>query len=375
VTMILLGGGSQIGLGVAFLAAAALVIVAGMNLSRYGNALGERTGLGSGLVGLLVIAGITSLPELVVSGTSAFSAAAKAAELPLGAARDALLAGGADLALGNMLGSNVFNLMLVAVMDSVYRAGALTPRLSQRHALPASGGMVMLGIVLFGLALERHNPTLIPGLGCGVITPILLVCYVGIMVLQNRLEQRDAGAEGDAGDKQDTGDGRRLLQMPAWCFYGALVFLAAVIVLSGVWLSILGDRMSLPSSEGGFGLGQSFVGTFFLAISTSLPELVICISSVRLGFLDMAVGNVFGSNMFNLVIVLTADIALRDGAILHCAGVSHLVTIAMVMVLTGITMISLTYRSERHFAKLGLDAWLMIVVYVIGNAMVFSMAK
>ena len=312
---------------------------------------------------------------VVVSGTSAFAAAAKAAEFPLGEARDALLAGGADLALGNMLGSNVFNLMLVVLMDSAYRAGALTPRLSQRHILPASGGMVMLGVLLFGLALERHKPTLVPGLDCSVITPVLLVCYIGIMFLQNRLEQRTSSAPAEAENAPNADNAERLLRMPAWHFYGVLVFLAGVIVLSGVWLSMLGDRMSLPPSEGGFGLGQSFIGTFFLAISTSLPELVICISSVRLGFLDMAVGNIFGSNMFNLVIVLTADMSLRGGSILHYAGISHLVTIAMVMVLTGIAMVSLTYRSERHFAKLGLDAWLMIVVYIIGNIMIFMTAK
>ena len=156
-----------------------------------------------------------------------------------------------------------------------------------------------------------------------------------------------------------------------WCLLG----MAAVIVLAGMWLSMVGDRMALPRSRGGFGLGQSFVGTFFLAVSTSLPELVICVASVRMGFLNMAVGNIFGSNMFNLVIVFTADVGLRGASILHCASASHLVSVAMIMVLTSVAVVSLQYRSKRHFANLGLDVWLMLLLYVAGNLAIYLLGS
>jgi len=367
VVSILVGGGTQPGLIAAFLVAACLVILAGMKLSVYGDALGERTGLGSGLVGLLFIAGVTSLPELVVSTTSTVSASVRAAGVDADVAA-ALLGGGADLAVGNMLGSNVFNLMLLAVMDSVYRKGAITSQLGQQHLLGASGGLGILGILLFGLAWGRTNDLTVPGLGTGFITPVLLFAYLGIMALQGRLARRTGPA--DQAVVPPAKD-RLLLKMPGWRFYGTLILLAGVIALSGVWLSVLGDRMSLPVEQGGFGLGQSFVGTFFLAVSTSLPELVICVSCVRLGSLDMAVGNVFGSNMFNLVIVFTADIGLRGGSILHHASLSHLVTVAMIIILTSIASTSLLYRSTRHFLKLGYDVWLMMAVYVLGNIAIY----
>jgi len=284
-----------------------------------------------------------------------------------------LLGGGADLAVGNMLGSNVFNLMLVAVMDLVHREGALLYRLSQKHIMAASSGLGMLGLCVFGLAFGRSSGVTIPGVDVGLITPFLLVSYLVAVALQGRLEKRKDNGEQEPADESTTD--ARLVSMPKLRFYGTLMGLAAVIVLCGVWLSMLGDRMALPREQGGLGLGQSFVGTFFLAISTSLPELVICIGCVRLGSLNMAVGNIFGSNMFNLVILFTADVGLRGASLLRCASLSHLVTVAMVMMLTSIAVVSLQYRSRRHFANLGFDAWLMVLLYVAGNVAIYLMGR
>ena len=367
---ILLGAGTRPGLGIAFLGAAAVIVFAGIKLSRYGDALGERTGLGAGLVGMLFLAGVTSLPELAVSTTSTLNAFLRAAELAAGEGREALLAAGADLAMGNMIGSNVFNLMLIAVMDLVYRRGALVCELSQKHILTAAGGLGMLGVVLFGMAVERTFAVTLPGIGTGCITPLLPVAYLVLMTLQSRLDTAGQALPGDEVGGEPAADDV-LVRMSRVRFYGALVCLAGLIVVCGVWLSLLGDRIALPADQGGFGLGQSFVGTFFLAVSTSLPELVICVASVRLGFLNMAAGNVFGSNMFNLVILFTADMGLRGGSILHHASLSHLVTMAMVMVLTTIAVVSLMVRSKRDVGKMGLDAWLMLALYVAGNVVVY----
>jgi len=186
----LFGGGTQAGLGIAFLVAAGCVVLAGIKLSRYGDALGERTGLGAGLVGLVFLAGVTSLPELVVSSTATLRASLQAAGLGPGADRDALLTSGANLALGNMLGSNVFNLMLFALMDILHREGALAYRLSRKHILTAAAGLGLLGLVLFGLACERTTGYVVPWLQVGVVTPLLLAGYLVATGLQTRLERR-----------------------------------------------------------------------------------------------------------------------------------------------------------------------------------------
>ncbi len=365
----LLGGGVQWGVGLAFLFAASMVVFAGIKLSKYGDALGERSGMGSGLVGLIFLAGVTSLPELVVSTTSTLSASLRAVNL-VGEAAHSLLAGGADLAVGNMLGSNMFNLILIPVMDLVQGRGAMVYRLSLKHVLTAVAGLGLLGILLFGMAFGAGSTGVIPVLAVGYITPLLLAAYVATMILQSRMDQRQQDPREEEQEENAPSE-EALVRMPAPHFYARLVGLALVIVLSGMWLSMLGDRLAMPWEAGGLGLGQSFIGTFFLAISTSLPELVICISAVRMGLLNMAAGNIFGSNIFNLVIVFIADIGLRGGSILHYAGKSYLITIAMVMILTCIAVIGMVYKSKKAFASLGYDAWLMVIVYIVGNLVIY----
>ncbi len=124
--------GTQSGLVIAFIATAALVVVAGIKLSMYGDALGDRTGLGNGLVGLIFLAGVTSLPELVVSLTSVLNATT--------------LADGADLATGNMLGSNVFNLLILAFMALFFTSKFKPQDMKNPHNDSAIYGLIMLGI-------------------------------------------------------------------------------------------------------------------------------------------------------------------------------------------------------------------------------------
>jgi cation:H+ antiporter len=376
---LLLGGGERWGVALAFLCAAALVVLAGTKLSKYGDALGERTGLGSGLVGLLFLAAVTSLPELVVSTTSTLSASMKASGLDPSsfpsreayeAAFAALMTGGADLAVGNMVGSNLFNLMIFAIMDIVQGPGAFLHRLSRNHIMSAASSLVMLGILLFGLAICAKTNFIFPWLEVGPVTPLLLIAYIVVMTMQGKLEKKDDGMAGLEAEPESNAE-ESLLTMSAAKFYGILAALAALIVVGGMWLSLLGDVMAQPKEAGGFGLGQSFVGTIFLAISTSLPEVVVSVAAVRMGCYNMAAGNVLGSNIFNLVIVFTSELGMRGGSLLHYASPAHLVTIAMAMVLTSVVMIGIMFRSNRSFAKIGLDVWVMIFVYVGGNVALY----
>lgn len=377
---LLLGGGAQYGLAIAFLAAAAIVVVVGSRLSVYGDALSERTGLGAGLVGLLFLAAITSLPELVVSITSVFAASIKAADLPrFSSAYNELMRGGADLAIGNMIGSNVFNLALFVVMDLVQGKGALIFRLSRNHIMSAASGLGLFGIVVLGVAFDSQAlggaGWIIPHLETGLITPLLLVGYIVVMVLQSRLEKRETDAADVPVSSEVREEDPSLVNMSAPKFYGILLFMALMIVIGGMWLSFLGDRIALPAENGGFGLGQSLVGTIFLALSTSLPELVVCVAAVRMGSYDMAAGNVLGSNIFNLVIIFFADIGLRGGSILFYASPAHLVTMAMVMMITCTVIVGLMYRTKLSFLKIGLDAWIIILIYIFGNVVLFIKAK
>jgi len=288
--------GTQTGLLLSFAATAALVVLAGIRLSLYGDALGERTGLGSGLVGLVFLAAVTSLPELVVSLTSVIQCT------------DPLQ--GADLATGNMLGSNIFNLLILALVALLFPRKFDPEKLEKPHTGSTIYGLVLLAIFAAAFLVDGWGEYLIPGLHCSWGVLLLPVAY-GFILRREHRQQKKAKTEDHLPSEQ------MLTHLPAPRFYSMLGGLCLLIIGGGIVLSILGSRMALPAEQGGFGLEASLIGTIFLAISTSLPELVISIASVRMGFLDMAVGNVLGSNMFNLLIIFAADVAMRGGSLLR----------------------------------------------------------
>jgi cation:H+ antiporter len=331
--------GTQTGLVVTFLAVAAVVVLSGTRLSIYGDALGDRTGLGRGLIGLVFLAAVTSLPELVVSLTSVI--------------QNADLAKGADLATGNMLGSNVFNLLILALMVLIFPRKFDPTKLENPHTDATVYGLIMLGIFAIAFLTTNMSPMRVPLLGCS--WPVLaLPIFYGFMI---RREHRQLETE----QKEHLPSGSKLAQLPALHFYSVLGALCACIIGGGILLSMLGSRMALPPDQGGFGLEATLIGTIFLAISTSLPELVISISSVRMGFLDMSVGNVLGSNMFNLLIIFAADVAMRGGSMLRNASPNHWASVGLIFLLTLLAAALLRARNTRESTTV---ACVMILLYI-----------
>ena len=332
--------GSPGGLVLCFVATAAVVVLSGVRLSIYGDALGERTGLGRGLIGLIFLAAVTSLPELVVSLTSVI--------------RSLNPFQGADLATGNMLGSNIFNLLILAL------AALLLPRkfnpagMEDPHTGSTAYGLLLLLIFSGAFLWAGQSEFLLPGLRCSPGVLFLPLAYLLFLKREHHL-QKGAPAENHLPSEQ------LLTRLPALRFYSVLLGLCLLIIAGGIALSLLGSRMALSTEEGGFGLEASLIGTIFLAISTSLPELVISLSSVRMGFMDMAVGNVLGSNMFNLLIIFAADVAMRGGSLLRYASEKHWASVAVIALLT--LFAALLLRSRRRMTSCSI-AGVMIITYL-----------
>ncbi len=336
--------GTQSGLVLAFIATAALVVLAGIRLSIYGDALGDRTGLGNGLIGLIFLAGVTSLPELVVSLTSVINATS--------------LAQGSDLATGNMLGSNVFNLLILAFMALLFAKKFKPQEMENAHTDSTVYGLVML--ILFSGAYIASDwvPRTAPILNCSWFVLLLPLAYGFILVREHRQHQEV--------DEPHLPEETKLTQLPAIRFYSVLLGLCGLIIFGGIILSILGSRMALPPEQGGFGLEASLIGTLFLAISTSLPELVISFASIRLGFLDMAVGNVLGSNMFNLLIIFVADVAMRKGNLLEHASPKHWMSVILIFSLTLLASALLRTKSNKTSIPVALS---MLILYLAAMAL------
>lgn len=332
--------GTQTGLVLAFLGIAAIVVLSGIRLSLYGDALGDRTGVGSGLVGLVFLAAVTSLPELVVSLTSVIH-------------NQGDLAKGADLATGNMLGSNVFNLLILAMM-ALFFARKFQPRkMDNPHSDSTVYGLILLGIFAIAFLTTGRSGLRVPLLGCSWPVLALPVVYA-FMIKREHAHHKEE-------EKPHLPSESRLAKLPAARFYTVLSLLCACIIGGGILLSFLGGRMALPPEQGGFGLEASLIGTLFLAIATSLPELVISFSSVRMGFLDMSVGNVLGSNMFNLLIIFCADVAMRGGSMLRHASPIHWASVGLIFVLTLLAAVLLRARRTSESVTV---AFVMVLIYI-----------
>ena len=146
---------------------------------------------------------------------------------------------------------------------------------------------------------------------------------------------------------------------------------ALVIVTAATLLPFIGERLAQET-----GLGKSFVGSIFIAMTTSLPELVVSITALRIGATDMAIANLFGSNMFNIFIIAIDDIFYLTGPILSHVSTNHAVTGFIAVLMTGIAIVSLTYRLQKKaFLRLGWDAVALLMAFLVNIYLLYSLKE
>jgi cation:H+ antiporter len=355
-----------------------MIVAAGTFLARCADTIAEVTGLGRLLIGSVLLAAATSLPELTVDIS-------------------AIRQGMADLAVGDLLGSSLMNLSILAVLDLTHRSrGKMLSRAAAGHAL--SGTMSIAMTALVGLAILAAPQ--IPAwsvLGASVPAWMILGAYclgVRMVFLDQRLSASLTGGalplsfvtatpsprEEDLAPKNTAcsdarcspspdpqashpGAGRRiLLWQPAFGFAAA----AAVIVLAGPWLAESAGQIATLS-----GLGNTFVGTTFVAFSTSLPELVASMAALRMGAIDLAIGNVFGSNAFNMLLLVPLDV-LHAGPLLAHVSKSHALSCLGAILATSVAVMGQLYQVENRRRLVEPDALLMLLLILGALLLVYA---
>jgi cation:H+ antiporter len=126
--------------------------------------------------------------------------------------------------------------------------------------------------------------------------------------------------------------------------------LAAVVLVCGVRLPYAAQQVAVQMDW-----NMTFVGTTFVALTTSLPEMVVTLTAVRIGALDMAVGNIFGSNLFNILILAIDDLLYRPGPIFAHVSAAHAFSAITAMTMTGVAIVGLLYRPKTR--ALGAVGW------------------
>ncbi len=311
----------------AFMFLSAVIIVAGTFLSKYADAMAELTGLGRTLGGLLLLASATSLPELAVDCKAAMIDAP-------------------DLAVGAVLGSSVFNLLILGVLDLCHgRRDRIISPVSASHAISAITSMILTGIVMMFLLL-KNLPMDWYGVGLGTLLTFVVYLASLRLVYLDQMDGRDGFEE-----RQGRDGGMTLRQ----ALLGYLIA-TTVIVVAASFLAPTADKLAEVTN-----LGGTFIGSTLVALTTSLPEVVTSAAAIRMGAFDLAVGNVLGSNAFNMAILFPVDLVYRSGSLLEDAEISHAVTGSAVIVITGILTLGLLYRPQRRFWLIEPNAGLVVL--------------
>src|SRR4030065_2005504 len=271
-----------------FIACTAVIVYSGTRLSRYGDVIAEKTGLGRAWIGVVLMASVTSLPELVTGITSVTYA-----NVP-------------DIAAGDVLGSCVFNILILAFLDAFYKPMPVSTKANPGHVLSAGFGIFVLSIIAFSLYAHSYIPSI---LWIGAYSLCTLFIYIIAMRLIFYYEKRQMS--------------KYLQEIAIETRYEDVTTKSAVfhyainsffVIIAAAFLPGIGEGIAEMT-----GLGQTFVGSIFIAVSTSLPEVVVSIAAIKMGAIDLAVGDLFGSNILNILILSLDDFFFTKGPILSFA--------------------------------------------------------
>jgi len=327
-----------------FCLCALLIARAGYVLSVTADQLAQAHGWSRGWAGLALLATVTSLPELA-AGISAVAWV----DAP-------------NLAVGNALGACVVNLLFLVVVDALQHRQPMYRDASTTHLLSAGFGVVMMGFVALSLLLGGRAPAL---LNVGFYSPLLLALY--LLALRAVFAHERACLPGEAGGSPQAA-AQAAPPRAAWVRFA----LAALVVLvAGSWLPALASDLAQA-----LGLSRSFVGTVFLALVTTMPEMAVTLAALRMGALDMAIGNLLGSNLFNVVVLAVDDLFYTRGPLLADAAPVHAGTAATALLMTGLVIVGLVMRPQGRVLRV--TSWVsvgLVAAYGLNAALVYLAAN
>ena len=297
-----------------FVGSLAIILFAGTKLARYGDALSEKTRLGQIWIGLVLLAFITSVPELS-TGIGAVTLVSDKALAP-------------DLAIGTIMGSCLFNILIVAWLDVIYRRE------------PILSGENISGIALGWLGV----PSIV----------VIIVYLIGVRwTLRSARDMQIAPPK--ASDERYRDMGMR----EVWTKF---ILTGGAVIGSGIWLALIGEEIANTT-----GLEASFVGTLLLAVSTSMPEIALTTAAIRLGAVDLAVADVVGANMINIAKIFIIDIFYTNGSILSSVSKSQITTAIVAIGMSLVVLIGLRFRQRRKtFVVISWYGVVLIALYAYG---------
>lgn len=311
-----------------FTVAAVVSALSAVYLSRHTDTISKQTNLGGFLAGTILLAVATSLPEL----TTTVSAS---------------IIGSADIAVGNGLGSIVFNTFILFVLDIYFRKKRLFLNASHHHMYTGSIALILCVITAVGLI----STVSISLLNIGLTSFAVATIYVVGMLYISKKQQEPAPEE-----KAEEQKNHPSLRIAVRQF----IIFSILIFIFGSALSLSGDAIAQNT-----GVSATIVGSILVALATSLPDAMGVFMALRLGNVNMAIGAILGSNVFNVLVIAFGDIFYFGGNIWKYTS-NDLIFISLIgFVLTTLVMVIVKRDHTRNTFTYLLPSITAVVTYFV----------
>jgi cation:H+ antiporter len=305
----------------------ALLVGGAELLVRGASQLAVRMGISPLIIGLTVVAYGTSAPELAVSLQSS-------------------LTGQADISVGNVVGSNIFNVLAILGLSSAI-APLVVSRQLIRLDVPLMIGVSVL-LLFFGLDGRINTSD-------GIVLFVGAVAYTVFLIIQSRKESSEGQEEAIDLEKIP-------LNLPPWLFHTGLILVGlGLLVLGANWL--VGSAVTIAQA---LGVSELVIGLTVIAAGTSLPELATSLIASLRGERDLAVGNVVGSNIFNILAVIGLSSAVApNGIALSPTALRFDIPIMIAVAIACLPIFFTGYKIARWEGILFLGYFIAYTTYLI----------
>jgi len=317
-----------------FIALLILVYIFGSKVTKSSDIIAEKKGWGRAFMGVVFISMVTSFPELF-TGISAAS-----------------IVKSPEISLGQIVGSCIFNLTIIALVQLFFRKNTLFKKNSKNDLTPLLFSFFL--ILLFSSSLLITFKVQV--LNVGISSIIIFAVYIVFLhdIFRNR---KSSGSE-------ETNYAEESLKDAVISF----AISSIVIIAVGFYLPIVGKELAVR-----MGWTDSFVGVIFLAFVTSFPELIVSITAAKLGAFEMLLGNIAGSNLFNIAIIFFIDVFYFKGDVIADVTDSNIFLIGIIAAVMNLVLFFTLFRGKviKTVFKIPLNSILILILYVISLGIIY----
>jgi cation:H+ antiporter len=307
----------------------AAVFAAASRLAKHADAIADATGLGRVWIGALLLAASTSLPELITDINAA-------------------VLGAIDIGVGDLFGSTLSNMLLLAVLDILYSRRRLLHQVALDHTLVGALAIVLTTIA--AISVSAGGLFVLGPIGFESLLIVLLYLFGMHAVYRGITPQPSAPTQLELGATSRT---------VLWRGIRGFTLGAVGVLLVAPLLVTAAQALALESGQ-----SETLVGTTLVGFTTSFPEIAATFAAARLGAFDLAVGNIFGSNAFNMCILLAMDLAYTGPPVLASVAPEHALSGHVAVLALALGVMGMLARAKRRISVVRVESLMIIAAYV-----------